>query len=89
MEVWALNPKLKRQKLMLPVNGFYVANLVGGIVTVTINGISEKHLPGEFWVVPDGKSMYVQLEGQNAVLQTISFNLANRSSPNVGIRRSD
>lgn len=76
VQVWHIDAAHKRELLRLPLVGMYVANQVSGVVTTTIDGISDRHIPGEFWVVPAGKSMLVKLEGQNSILQTISFDVS-------------
>jgi quercetin dioxygenase-like cupin family protein len=77
IKVWTLDPSSKHRKFALPLSGFYVANCISGRITTTINNISEKRSPGEFWIVPQGTSMLVQLEGQNASLQTIVFEVTH------------
>jgi hypothetical protein len=36
----------------LPVQGFYVANLLSGVIVADIDGSFEPHQAGDFWTVP-------------------------------------
>ena len=59
------------QEHELPVRGFYVAHLLSGQVSTTIDGRTTEHLPGDFWTVTAGTSMRVKAVGEIAVLETI------------------
>lgn len=54
-----------------PERGFMVIQLHSGAVTVTINGKAEQHKGGDFWTVPAGAAMSVQVTSESAVLQTL------------------
>jgi hypothetical protein len=47
--------------LQIPAQGFYVAQLLSGVVTTDIKGKSETRKPGDFWTVDAGSSMSVTL----------------------------
>jgi hypothetical protein len=55
----------------IPLRGFYVAHLLSGQISATIEGKSTGHLPGDFWTVKTGASMKVKVGGEVAVLETI------------------
>jgi hypothetical protein len=55
----------------LPLRGFYVAHLVSGQISTTIDGQKMEHLPGDYWAVKAGQSMQVKVVGEVAVLETI------------------
>ncbi len=47
--------------LQIPAQGFYVAQLLSGVVTTDIKGKSETRKPGDFWTVDAGSPMTVAL----------------------------
>jgi hypothetical protein len=51
--------------------GFYVARLVSGNISTTIDGQTSKRLPGDYWAVKAGATMQVKVLGAVAVLETI------------------
>lgn len=55
----------------IPLHGFYVAHLISGHISATIDGQSVDHLPGDYWGVKLGSSMQVRVLGEVAVLETI------------------
>jgi quercetin dioxygenase-like cupin family protein len=56
-----------------PEQGFMVVQLHSGAVTVTINGKADAHKGGDFWTVPAGATMSVQVTSESAVLQTMAI----------------
>jgi quercetin dioxygenase-like cupin family protein len=54
-----------------PERGFMVVQLHSGAVTVTINGKAEQHKGGDFWTVPAGAAMSVQVTSESAFLQAL------------------
>ena len=54
-----------------PEQGFLVVQLHSGTVTVTINGKTEQHRGGDFWTVPAGAAMSLQVTSESALLQTL------------------
>jgi hypothetical protein len=55
----------------IPLRGFYVAHLLTGAVSTTINGQTTKQPPGAYWIVTAGATMQVKVRGEFAVLETI------------------
>ena len=55
----------------LPLRGFYVAHLLSGQISTTIDGQTMEHLPGDYWTVKAGASMRVKVVGEVAVLETL------------------
>jgi quercetin dioxygenase-like cupin family protein len=58
------------QEREIPVQGFYVAHLLSGQLSATLNGQTAQHLPGDYWTVKAGASMKVKVVGEVAVLET-------------------
>ena len=54
----------------IPLRGFYVAHLVSGSISTTIDGETTKQPPGAYWTVKAGATMQVKLLGEVAVLET-------------------
>jgi hypothetical protein len=55
----------------IPLPGFYVAHLISGHISATIDGHTIDHLPGDYWGVKLGSAMQVKVLGEVAVLETI------------------
>lgn len=55
----------------IPLRGFYVAHLLSGDISTTIDGQTTQHLPGDYWTVKAGVVMQVKVMGEVAVLETI------------------
>jgi hypothetical protein len=55
----------------IALRGFYVAHLLSGHISTTIDGQTTQHLPGDYWTVKAGAAMQVKALGQFAVLETI------------------
>jgi hypothetical protein len=55
----------------IPLRGFYVAHLLSGQISATIDGQTTAHLPGDYWTVKAGAAMRVKVVGEAAVLETI------------------
>jgi quercetin dioxygenase-like cupin family protein len=68
---WGIHGAGKIERL--PERGFMVVQLHSGNVTVTINGKEEKRQGGDFWTVPVGATMSVQVTSESAVLQTMAI----------------
>jgi len=66
---WAIHGAGKVERF--PERGFMVVQLHSGNVTVTINGKEEKRKGGDFWTVPAGAAMSVQVTSESAVLQAL------------------
>ncbi len=54
----------------IPLRGFYVAHLLSGDISTTIDGQTAQHLPGDYWAVRAGAAMQVKVLGEFAVLET-------------------
>ena len=54
----------------IPLHGFYVAHLLSGAISATIDGRTTTRLPGAYWTVKAGATMQVQVLGEFAVLET-------------------
>jgi quercetin dioxygenase-like cupin family protein len=54
----------------IPLHGFYVAHLLSGVISATIDGQTTEHLPGDYWSVKAGATMRVKVVGEVAVLET-------------------
>ena len=68
---WALHGAGKIERF--PEKGFMVVQLHSGAITVTINGKMEQHKGGDFWTVPAGAEMSVQVTSESAVLQSLAI----------------
>lgn len=62
--------------LQIPAQGFYVAQVLSGVVVTEIDGKSETRKPGDFWTVSAGAPMTVTLapRKEQAQLRTIAIN---------------
>jgi uncharacterized cupin superfamily protein len=58
------------QEHEIPLRGFYVAHLLSGHISATIDGQTTEHLPGDYWTVKPGATMQVKVIGEVAVLET-------------------
>jgi hypothetical protein len=54
----------------IPLRGFYVAHLLGGEISTTIDGQTTKRATGDYWTVKAGAAMQVNVFGEFAVLET-------------------
>jgi hypothetical protein len=57
----------------LPIQGFYIAHLRSGSVSTTIDGHTTKQAPGAYWAVKAGSKMQIKVDGEIAVLETITI----------------
>jgi quercetin dioxygenase-like cupin family protein len=58
------------QEQEIPLREFYVAHLLSGAISATIDGQTTEHLPGDYWAVKAGAAMRVKVLGEVAVLET-------------------
>lgn len=74
IESWALTGKRDENGTAqeIPLRGFYVAHLISGHISASIDGQTMKHLPGDYWTVEAGKTLQVKVLGELAVLETIA-----------------
>lgn len=68
---WGIHGSGKIQSF--PERGFMIVQLHSGKVTATINGKAERHGGGDFWTVPAGATMSVEVTSESAVLQTLAM----------------
>ena len=54
----------------IPLRGFYLAYLLSGEISTTIDGQTNERLPGDYWDVKPGAAMQVKVLGEYAVLET-------------------
>ena len=54
----------------IPLRGFYVAHLLSGDISTTIDGETTNQSPGAYWTVKAGATMQVNVLGEFAVLET-------------------
>ena len=64
---WGLHGKQRVEKF--PEEGFMVVQLHSGNLTTVINGQEQKRQGGDFWTVPAGTSMAVEVTSEAALLQ--------------------
>jgi quercetin dioxygenase-like cupin family protein len=55
----------------ISLRGFYVAHLISGHISMTIDGQTTTQAPGAYWTVKAGATMQVKVLGEVAVLETI------------------
>jgi hypothetical protein len=66
VQAWAI----AGQDREIPLHEFYVAHLLSGGISATIEGQTTEHLPGDYWTVKAGSAMRVKVGGEVAVLET-------------------
>jgi hypothetical protein len=69
----------EEQGAEFPQQGFYIAQLLAGVITAEIDGKPAQHVPGDFWIVEKGSRMVVKmkLHRETAIIQTIAVNPAH------------
>jgi len=55
----------------IPLRGFYVAHLLSGDISTTIDERTTMPAPGAYWTVKTGATMQVNVRSEVAVLETI------------------
>jgi len=65
---WQLHGRLRVEKF--PEPGFAIVHLHSGKVVTVINGKEQQRNGGDFWIVPAGSSMAVQVVSESALLET-------------------
>ena len=60
----------ERETQEIPLRGFYVAHLLSGDISTTIDGQTTERVPGDYWTVKAGATMKVKVIGEFAVLET-------------------
>jgi uncharacterized cupin superfamily protein len=66
VQAWAI----AGQEQEIPLREFYVAHLLSGAISTTIDGETTQRLPGDYWTVKAGTAMRVKVVGEVAVLET-------------------
>jgi hypothetical protein len=61
-----------KAQITLPETGFMVVHLRVGRVTTILNGERRERTPGEFWTVPTGAQLSIEIIGESASLETFS-----------------
>jgi hypothetical protein len=54
----------------IPLRGFYLAHLLSGHISATMDGQTTERLPDDYWDVKPGAAMQVKVLGEYAVLET-------------------
>jgi len=74
IQSWGLSGDRGRSAIAqhIPLQGFYVAHLLSGGISTTIDGQTTKRLPGDYWTVKAGTTMQVRVLGEYAMLETIA-----------------
>jgi hypothetical protein len=54
----------------IPLQGFYIARLLGGAVSTTIDGQTTAQPPGAYWTVKVGATMQVNVLSEIAEIET-------------------
>jgi quercetin dioxygenase-like cupin family protein len=55
----------------IPLQGFYLAHLLSGHISATIDGQTAERATGDYWTVKAGATMQVKVRGEFAVLETV------------------
>jgi quercetin dioxygenase-like cupin family protein len=71
LQNWALHGRIRVEKF--PEHNFLVVYLHSGKVTAVIDGKPEQHKGGDFWTVPAGAAMSLQVTSESALLQTLAL----------------
>lgn len=68
---WEIHGPQKIEKF--PEKGALIVHLDSGRITTTIAGKQEKREPGDYWSVPAGTSMGVEVSSESAALHVVSL----------------
>ncbi len=68
---WGIHGRQKVERF--PEPGFMIVHLHSGLVTTIIDGKEEKRKIGEYWTVPAGTQMSLQVTSESASLETFSI----------------
>jgi quercetin dioxygenase-like cupin family protein len=69
---WQIHGRQRIEKF--PETGLLIIHLHSGRVTTSIRGREEKREPGDYWDVPAGTSMGVQVTSESASLHVMAIN---------------
>lgn len=69
----------QNEPITFSAQGFYVAQVLWGDVTVQTGAVSQTREPGDFWTVEKGATMVISIKkpGEEALIQTFSVNPGN------------
>lgn len=70
MQDWIIHGRERVKKF--PEEGFVMVHLLAGRVTTVIDGKEQAHGGGDYWTVPTGSTMSVQVTSESASLQTLA-----------------
>ena len=59
-----------------PARGFLMMHLLAGRVRTVINGMTQEWKEGDVWTLPANATMMVEVQGETAVVQTLSMGTA-------------
>jgi quercetin dioxygenase-like cupin family protein len=68
---WGIHGRQKVEQF--PEPGFMIVHLHSGLVTTVIDGKEQKRQTGEYWTVPAGAQMLLQVTSESASLETFSI----------------
>lgn len=68
---WEIHGRQKIEKF--PETGVLIVSLHSGTIVTTIAGKEAKRLPGDFWTVPAGTTMGVQVTSESAGLHIVAI----------------
>jgi hypothetical protein len=68
---WGIHGQQHIEKF--PEQGFVLVHLHSGKVITVINGKEEPRKGGDFWTIPAGATMSVQVKSESALLQTFAL----------------
>jgi quercetin dioxygenase-like cupin family protein len=68
---WGIHGRQKIERF--PEPGFMIVHLHSGLVTTMIDGKEEKRKTGDYWTVPAGTQMSLQVTSESASLETFSI----------------
>lgn len=71
LRVWSIDAGRGPQNLMVPE--FTIFHLRAGTLKTVVDGKEEVRKPDDFWALPAGSQMTVQVKGEAAVLETTSI----------------
>jgi hypothetical protein len=71
LRLWSLDAGPGRQQLLVPE--YTIFHLRAGRLQIVVNGKEEVHKSDDFWVLPAGSQMGVQVKGEAAVLETTTI----------------
>lgn len=71
IQTWDLLSSRAGAEQEIPLSGFYVAHLLSGQISSSVDGKLLQRKPGDYWAVAAGTRMHVKVLREFAVLETI------------------